>query len=219
VDASGGRKPTALNVDGLDRKRRKWNFWAVVSAFLRASFYLHADASCDGRRAIQDIIGNGRQEVRMIATEPSRQHRNHFASFGCPAGGTSVYRKTRTGNNPELVLSAYRDLRTDWPLVMWAQSLPADMFASSNLLPIGAHFHRPSTGRILSLQKNAGVFVFAGRLEGFIRHWLRRWRLEMQFFISTPRQTGDARDYAFHFIQRKETWREAGTIDWRSQSH
>jgi len=29
---------------------------AVVSAFLRASFYLHADASCDDARAIQDYM-------------------------------------------------------------------------------------------------------------------------------------------------------------------
>ncbi len=93
-------KPTALNVDGLDRKRRKWNF---LGQWFQDYYWQRY-----GKKS--EMIGYG-------AEPPDTS--NHFASFGLSSRRYILYiARLEPENNPELVLRAYRDLQTDWPLVV-----------------------------------------------------------------------------------------------------
>jgi glycosyltransferase involved in cell wall biosynthesis len=166
-------KPTALNVDGLDRKRRKWNFvgqWFLHFCELLSTFTptrVVTDA-----RTVQDYYRKRyRKNSEMIAygAEPPLAS-NHLERFGLSSKRYILYvARLEPENNPELVIQAYRGLETDWPLVV-----------------VGGNTYRPSyvedlqriadprvrfTGAVYgdqywSLQQNAGLFIFAGEIGG-----------------------------------------------------
>jgi glycosyltransferase involved in cell wall biosynthesis len=166
-------KPTALNVDGLDRKRRKWNFlgqWFLHFCEL-LSTYTPTRVVTDAR-AIQDYYRQryGKQsEMIGYGAEPPRTS-NHFAGFGLSSRQYILYiARLEPENNPELVLRAYRDLRTDWPLVVVGGNpyQPAYVRQLESLADKRVIFTGPVYGDAYwSLQKNAGVFVFAGEIGG-----------------------------------------------------
>lgn len=166
-------KPAALNVDGLDRKRRKWNF--LGQAFLHfcelLSPFTPTRVVTDAR-AVQDYYRRRyNQETEMIAygADPPNGS-NHLGEFGLTSKRYILYvARLEPENNAELVLRAYRELDTNWPLVI-----------------VGSNTYRPSyvrelqaladgrvrfTGAVYgeqywSLQQNAGLFVFAGEIGG-----------------------------------------------------
>ncbi len=166
-------KPTALNVDGLDRKRRKWNFlgqWFLHFCEL-LSTYTPTRVVTDAR-AIQDYYWQRyRKKSEMIGygAEPPCTS-NHFASFGLSSRRYLLYiARLEPENNPELVLRAYRDLRTDWPLVVVGGNpyQPAYVRQLESLADRRVIFTGAVYGDAYwSLQKNAGVFVFAGEIGG-----------------------------------------------------
>lgn len=166
-------KPTALNVDGLDRKRRKWNF--IGQWFLHAcevlSVFTPTRIVTDARAVQEYYRKRYRRESVMIAygAEPPSLN-NHLGQFALTSKRYILYvARLEPENNPELVIRAYRDLETDWPLVV-----------------VGGNNYRPSyvrelqsladprvrfTGAIYgnnywALQQNAGLFVFAGEIGG-----------------------------------------------------
>ena len=166
-------KPTALNVDGLDRKRRKWNFlgqWFLHFCELLSTFTptrVVTDA-----RAIQEYYrqryGKKSEMIGYGAEPPSTS--NHFASFGLSSRRYILYiARLEPENNPELVLRAYRDVTTDWPLVVVGGNpyQPAYVRHLESLADRRVVFTGPVYGDAYwSLQKNAGVFVFAGEIGG-----------------------------------------------------
>lgn len=115
-------KPTVLNVDGLDRKRKKWNavgqnfllLCEAISAltptrivtdsfsiqnYYRRRYRCSSDMIAYGAEAPDDVPG------------PER--------FGLVPNKYLLYvSRLEPENNPELVLRAYREVATDWPLVM-----------------------------------------------------------------------------------------------------
>jgi glycosyltransferase involved in cell wall biosynthesis len=166
-------KPTALNVDGLDRKRRKWNFlgqWFLHVCEVLAAFTptrLVTDA-----RTVQEYYWNRyRKRSEMIAygAEPPANG-NHFEQFGLPRRNYILYvARLEPENNPELVLSAYRRLGTNWPLVIVGGNAyqPSYVEKLRSLADQRVVFTGPVYGEgYWSLQQNAGLFVFAGEIGG-----------------------------------------------------
>jgi glycosyltransferase involved in cell wall biosynthesis len=166
-------KPTALNVDGLDRKRRKWNFvgqWflhfcEILSAFTPTRIVTDA-------RAIQDYYWRRyRKRSDMIAYGAELPNTsNHLGDFGLSSRRYILYvARLEPENNPELVITAYRGLGTDWPLVIVGGNpyQPAYVRELQSLADNRVIFTGSAYGDgYWSLQKNAGVFVFAGEIGG-----------------------------------------------------
>ncbi len=166
-------KPAALNVDGLDRKRRKWNFlgqWFLHLCEMLAAFTptrLVTDA-CTVQQYYERRYARKSDMIAYGAEPPASS--NDVGRFGLEARKYILYvARLEPENNPELVIRAYRDVRTDWPLVV-----------------VGGNTYRPEYERRLqeladrrvvftgpvygdgywALQKNAAVFVFAGEIGG-----------------------------------------------------
>ena len=119
-------KPTVLNVDGLDRKRKKWN---LVS---RASLYFCELCSAitptriltDSRIMEEYYWRHYHRRSVMIAygaEVPANANGAGASSrpLDLPAKPFILYvSRLEPENNPELLLDAYRQVQTDWPLVM-----------------------------------------------------------------------------------------------------
>ncbi len=115
-------KPVALNVDGLDRKRRKWNF--AGRAFLHLCEVL---ATVTPSRIVTDALQvrdyflrrYGKSSV-MIAygSEPPAGAENAALPAQLPENFILYVSRLEPENNPELVIRAFEQVRTDWPLVI-----------------------------------------------------------------------------------------------------
>jgi len=166
-------KPTALNVDGLDRKRRKWNF--IGQAFLHFCELLSPltpTRLVTDARAVQEYYRlRYRKESVMIAygAEPPVAS-NHLGELLLTSKRYILYvARLEPENNPELVIGAYRKLDTDWPLVVVGGNTYRHSYVSE--LQTLADERVRFTGAVYgeqywSLQQNAGVFVFAGEIGG-----------------------------------------------------
>jgi glycosyltransferase involved in cell wall biosynthesis len=167
------RKPTVLNVDGLDRKRKKWNAFGrgylLLCEFLALFTPTHIVTDAEviqryylqryGKRSIMISYG---AEVSSRGEEPE--------GFDFPKGRYILYvSRLEPENNPELVIRAYSRLKTDWPLVLVGGN-PYD----GNYLRFLKSIASPRvifTGPIYSsgywaLQRNAGVYVYASEVGG-----------------------------------------------------
>src|SRR5258708_13767303 len=96
---------------------------------------------------------------------------NHFASFGLSSRRYLLYiARLEPENNPELVLRAYRNLRTDWPLVIVGGNpyQPTYVRQLESLADRRVVFTGPVYGdAYCCFQKNACEFVFAVTTDGF----------------------------------------------------
>lgn len=166
-------KPTALNVDGLDRKRRKWNF--IGQSFLHfcelLSPFTPTRLVTDARAVQEYFRRRYRKESEMIAygAEPPARS-NHLDQFGLTSRRYILYvARLEPENNPELVIQAYRKVDTDWPLVVVGGNTYKPFYVRE--LQALADERVRFTGAVYgdsywSLQQNAGVFVFAGEIGG-----------------------------------------------------
>ncbi len=170
-------KPTALHVDGFDRKRRKWNIFG--RAYL---LFCETLSSFTPSRVVTDALAmqdyyqrryHKKAEVILYGAEVPDQ---------APEGETVVARlhlprqryilyasRFEPENNPELVVNAYRQLQTEWPLVMLGGNVydPAYVEKIQSLGDDGVIFTGPIYGEgYWELQKNAGLFVFACEVGG-----------------------------------------------------
>jgi len=166
-------KPTALNVDGLDRKRRKWNF--LGQSFLH---FCEVLSSVTPTRVITDAkavqeyyrerYGKESEMIGYGAEPPVIS--DHFREFGLSSLRYILYvARLEPENNPELVLDAYREVRTDWPLVVVGGNpyKPAYFGELKSRADGRVIFTGPVySERYWTLQKNAGMFVFAGKIGG-----------------------------------------------------
>ena len=167
------RKPTALNVDGLDRKRRKWNFLGqsflhlceVLAAFTPTRLVTDA-------HTVREYYGkryHRRSEMIAYGAEPPASS-NHFSQFGLVSRRYILYvARLEPENNPELVLGAYQQVETDWPLVIVGGNnyQPSYVEKLRQEADPRVIFPGPVYGeRYWSLQQNAGLFVFAGEIGG-----------------------------------------------------
>ena len=166
-------KPVVLNVDGLDRRREKWN--ALGQAALHICEWL---STFTPTRVVTDakpihdyylerygkestVIGYGSDPPEVDLT---------LDGFNLTSGRYVLYvSRLEPENNPDLVLAAWRKVRSDWPLVMvgdnrydpgYPDRLKAQ--ADGRVMLTGAIYG----DRYWALQKHAGVFVFACEVGG-----------------------------------------------------
>jgi len=200
-------KPTALNVDGLDRKRRKWNF--LGQCFLHFCEILSAltpTRIVTDARAIQDYYWQRyRKRSDMIAygAEPPNTS-NHLGDLGLASRRYILYvARLEPENNPELVIRAYRSLGTDWPLVIVGGNpyQPAYVRELQSLADNRVIFTGPVYGDgYWSLQKNAGVFVFAGEIGGVHPALVEAMAAgNAVLYLDTPTNHETARDCGISF--------------------
>jgi len=116
--------PVALNVDGLERKRRKWGWvgkrYYLVCEALAARW---ADALVTDARAVQRYYRRvwGRDSVMIPYggdLEPAHTQ-EALQRFGLSPGGYLLYvSRFEPENNPDRVIEAYREVPGTIPLVM-----------------------------------------------------------------------------------------------------
>jgi glycosyltransferase involved in cell wall biosynthesis len=171
-------KPVLLNVDGLDRKRKKWGWLAssvlyaceLISLFTPTRVVTDANAIQEyylrryGKRST--MIGYGAD----LPVDGVAAGADELASRGLKAGHYLLYvSRMEPENNPELVLRAYQQLQTDWPLVMVGSNSYDPNYDAKlrSLAATGVIFTGPVYGDgYWVLQKNAGVFVFGCEVGG-----------------------------------------------------
>jgi glycosyltransferase involved in cell wall biosynthesis len=162
-----------LNVDGLDRKRSKWNwlgqqvlhFCEWVSSF--SSNRLVTDA-----RAIHDYYAKKYRAASTVIGYGSEMPVGDYSLNGFnlqPDRYVLYVSRLEPENNPELVLRSWKHVRTDWPLVMVGDNAykPEYLEGLRRLADDRVIF----TGAVYgdgywALQKHAGVFVFACEIGG-----------------------------------------------------
>lgn len=169
-------KPTVLHVDGLDRKRKKWKWFArqyllfceFLSAYTPTRLLTDAVTIRDyylqryGRDSAMIAYG---AEVPQLPQVPWHEH-----DFAIPQRRYILYVcRLEPENNPELVIQAYALLKTDWPLVVvgdnkytpgYVDRLKA--LAGPNVRFVGAVYGP----RYWELQNNSGLFVSAFEVGG-----------------------------------------------------
>ena len=169
-------KPTALHVDGLDRKRKKWGWFArqylllceLLSAYTPTRLLTDAVAIRDyylkryGRDSAMIAYG---AEVPQLPHVPWHEH-----DFDIPQRRYILYVcRLEPENNPELVIRAYARLQTDWPLVVVGDNkyTPGYVDRLKALAGPNVRFAGAVYGpRYWELQNNAGLFVSAFEVGG-----------------------------------------------------
>jgi glycosyltransferase involved in cell wall biosynthesis len=120
-------KPTVLNVDGLDRKRKKWNLLGRSCLYICELFsaFTPTRVVTDSQIMRDYYWHHYRRRSTMIAygaEEPANGASANGASPNLPDLPTKRFilyvSRLEPENNPELLLEAYRQVQTDWPLVI-----------------------------------------------------------------------------------------------------
>lgn len=167
--------PTLVNVDGLERKRKKWNWigrtYYLLSEWL--STFLPTAIVTDAQ-VIRDYYATRyRKESSMIAygAEVARHaDPERLAQFGLVSNEYVLYvSRLEPENNAHLVIEAYRDVRTNWPLVIVGGAPYAEEYI--------ARLKSTPDGRVIflgfvfgedyrALQQNAYCYVHATEVGG-----------------------------------------------------
>lgn len=114
--------PTVLYVDGLDRKRRKWNVFARSYLFLCELLALITPTRIvTDAPSIQEYFRRRyRKSSTMIAYGAEVPiNSGTLGDFDLPEQKYILYvGRLEPENDPELVIRAYGEVKTDWPLVI-----------------------------------------------------------------------------------------------------
>ncbi len=175
-------KPVVLNVDGLDRKREKWkglgaqvlHFCEWMSSFSSNQLVTDAKAIHDyyltkyGREST--VIGYGSEAPTNDYSSEGGASDYSLSGFNLEAGRYVLYvSRLEPENNPDLVLRSWRQVRSDWPLVIVGDN-PYDLGYLARMKSLGDERVRFMGGiygdGYWALQKHAGVFVFACEIGG-----------------------------------------------------
>jgi glycosyltransferase involved in cell wall biosynthesis len=169
-------KPVVLNVDGLDRLRGKWGWFASSFLYLCELISLITPTRVvTDSKAIQEYYrsryGKRSTMIAYGAEFPAASSKTFdLTTLGVKPGHYVLYvSRMEPENNPELVIRAYEKLATDWPLIMvGGNSYDARYDVKlRSLADKRVIFTGPIYGDgYWTLQKNAGVFIFAGEVGG-----------------------------------------------------
>jgi glycosyltransferase involved in cell wall biosynthesis len=166
-------KPTVLNVDGLDRKRKKWNMVGRAYLFvceLLALFtptHLVTDAEVIQRYYWRRYGKRSRMITYGAEVLPCAEE---LEGLKLPQGKYFLYvSRLEPENNPELVIRAYARVNTDWPLVIvGGNPYDGDYFNRlKSMAGRGVVFTGPVYGRgYWWLQRHAGAYICASEVGG-----------------------------------------------------
>jgi glycosyltransferase involved in cell wall biosynthesis len=166
-------KPVVLNVDGLDRRRGKWNALGQIALHVCEwiSTFTPTRIVTDAKSIHDYYLKRYRTESTVIAygSDVPAGPRT-LDGFNLQSGRYVLYvSRLEPENNPDLVLAAWRKVRGDWPLVM----------VGDNRYDVGylERIRQQADNRVIftgalygdgywALQKHAGVFIFACEVGG-----------------------------------------------------
>ncbi len=200
-------KPVVLNVDGLDRERGKWN--ALGRAVLHFCEWLSVFAPTrvvTDAKSIQDYYQTRYHKSSTLigygSDVPPGEHK--LDKFSLQPGRYVLYvSRLEPENNPDLVLNAWRKVRTDWPLVMVGDNRYSDAYlerlkqlADDRVMLLGAIYG----DGYWALQKNAGVFVFACEVGGVHPALIEAMAAgNAVLYLDSPENNATAGDAAIRF--------------------
>ncbi len=200
-------KPVVLNVDGLDRRRGKWN--AFGQAVLHACEWLSTLTPTRVVTDAQSISDYYQSRYRKSSTviaygaeapagEPG------LDGFDLESGKYVLYvSRLEPENNPELVLQAWSKVRTDWPLVMLGSNRYDDGYRDrlKRLTDRRVVFPGAIYGNgYWALQKHAGVFVFACEVGGVHPALIEAMASETAvLYLDTPENRETAADAGIRY--------------------
>jgi len=170
-------KPTALNVDGLDRKRKKWNLIGRSSLYLCELFSaLTPTRVVTDSRIMEEYYWRHYRRRSTCIAYGAEVPANGVASMpttmplDLPAKRFILYvSRLEPENNPELLLGAYRRVQTDWPLVIVGGNAYDAGYVEhlKSLADRRVIFLGPVYGSgYWQLLRDAGVYVFACEVGG-----------------------------------------------------
>jgi len=200
-------KPVVLNVDGLDRRRGKWN--AFAQAVLHLCEWLSTitpSRVVTDAESIRDYyLARYRKESTVIgygSDNPAGEL--GLDGFNLQPGRYVLYvSRLEPENNPDLVLAAWRKVRSDWPLV-----LVGDNRYDAGYLDRLKHLADERvifTGAIYgdgywALQKHAAIFVFACEVGGVHPALIEAMASENAvLYIESPENDETAGDAAIRY--------------------
>ncbi len=168
-------KPVVLNVDGLDRTRKKWGWLArvVLSICEWSSTFTPTRVVTDSETMREYYRARHGKDSAMIgygAEVPAGEEPGLLARLGLKPKNYILYvSRLEKENNPELVLEACKRIATDWPLVMVGSNAYDAAYVERLKSQSDARTVFP--GAIYgpgywTLQKNAGMFIFACEVGG-----------------------------------------------------
>jgi glycosyltransferase involved in cell wall biosynthesis len=166
-------KPVVLNVDGLDRKRKKWNFlgrlYLLLCEFLAT--FTPTELVTDAK-VIQDYFWRRYRKRSAMITYGAEvpEGTEDMDGFRLPSRRFLLYvSRLEPENNPELVIRSFLRVTTDWPLVVVGgnpYSTPYVSFLKS-IADSRVVFTGPIYGHAYwRLQRNAGAYVCASEVGG-----------------------------------------------------
>ena len=200
-------KPTVLNVDGLDRKRKKWNVlgrWALHFCELFSAF-TPSRIVTDAQLMQEYYWEHYRRRSTMIAYGAEvPANGGTTQDFGLHQGKFILYvSRLEPENNPELVIDAYRRVQTDWPLVMvggnsydasYVQRLRS--LADQRVIFLGPVY---GSG-YWQLLRDAGLYVFACEVGGVHPALIEAMAAPKPIlYLDTPENRETAADAAIPF--------------------
>lgn len=166
-------KPVILNVDGLDRKRKKWNWLGRLYLLAcEALAVITPSKLVTDAETIRDYFWKRyRKRSTMIAygAEVPTGINGLAALELLPQKFLLYVSRLEPENNPELVIRAYGKVETDWPLVMVGGNPYNEPYvrrlksvADPRVLFLGPVYGE----RYWQLQQNAALFVCASEVGG-----------------------------------------------------
>jgi glycosyltransferase involved in cell wall biosynthesis len=205
-------KPVVLNVDGLDRRRDKWN--ALGQTALHVCEWLSIftpNRVVTDAKSIRDYYleryGKESTVIGYGSDIPARDL--SLDGFNLQPGRYVLYvSRLEPENNPDLVLAAWRKVRSDWPLVMvgdnrYDAGYPARLKAQADdrVMFTGAIYG----DRYWALQKHAGVFVFACEVGGVHPALIEAMASENPvLYLGSPENNETAGDAAVRYTKSAE---------------
>ncbi len=211
--------PVALNVDGLDRTRRKWGF--VARAYLYLCELLSLVTPCrlvTDAKVIQSyfrrryakesvVIGYGAEAPESTPELPFPLPRRRYILY---------VSRLEKENNPEMVIRAYAQVKTNWPLVIVGWN-PYDDGYMERLKAIAdprVIFTGPLYGEgYWALQKNAGIYIFAGEVGGIHPALVEAMCSQNAvFYLDTEANRETAADSGIQFTDERDLAAKLGSL-------
>ena len=208
-------KPVVLNVDGLDRKREKWaglgaqvlHFCEWMSSF--SSSQLVTDA-----KAIHDYYLAKYKSESVVIGYGSEMPAGDYNLNGMnlEAGRYVLYvSRLEPENNPDLVLRSWREVRSDWPLVMVGDNRydPGYLERLKSMGDERVRFPGAIYGDgYWALQKHAGIFVFACEIGGVHPALIEAMAAgNPVLYLDTPENAETAGDVAVRYDKSEDDLR------------
>lgn len=169
-------KPTVLNVDGLDRKRRKWNWLGRAYLWLCEWLALVTPtAMVTDAQVMQDYYRRRYGKKSTLIAYGAEPRESGGAADVVEACGLSSQRyllyvsRLEPENNPELVIRAFERVATDWQLAMVGGNpyRPGYVDGLKRMASPRVVFTGPIYGEgYWQLQAHAGLYVHATEVGG-----------------------------------------------------